>query len=93
MIDRNVSGARTSKSPTMHILRVLMDAAILYSVALFIALVCFVLLNNGELVMLHMVIQPLIPVIERLLSFDQLGVAHHLVRGAHPRYNPQTKSQ
>jgi len=80
----------------MHILRVLMDAAILYSVVLFIALVCFVLLNNGELVMLYMVIQPLIFVMERLLSFDQLGAAHHLDRllyGAHLRCNPQTKSQ
>jgi hypothetical protein len=31
-----------------------------------------------------------------LLSFDQLGAAHHLDRllyGAHPRCNPQTKSQ
>jgi len=80
----------------MHILRVLMDAAILYSVACFIALVCFVLLHNGELVMLYMVIRPLIPVVEHLLSFDQLGVAHRLGRllyGAHPRYNPQIKSQ
>jgi len=68
-----------------------MDAAILYSVALFIAQVCFVLLNNGQFVMLHMVIQPLIPVIKRLLSLDQLGATHHL--GAHLRYNPQTKSQ
>jgi len=78
----------------MHILRVHMDAAILYSVALFMALVCFVLLNNGELVMLYMVIQPLIPVIEHLLSFDQLDVAHHLdhlLYGAHPRCNPQKK--
>jgi len=57
---------------------VLMDAAILYYVVLFMALVCFVLLNNGEFVMLYMVIQPLIHVIERLLRFDQLGAAHHL---------------
>jgi hypothetical protein len=80
----------------MHIVRVLMDAAILYSMALFIALVCFVLLNNGELVTLYMVIQLLIPVIERLLRFDQLDAAHHLNRllyGAHPGCNPQTKSQ
>lgn len=63
-IERNVSGTRVTKSPTMHILRVLMDAAILYSVALFIALVCFLLSNAGELVMLYMVISPLIPVVE-----------------------------
>jgi len=57
---------------------------------------CFVLLNNGELVTLYMVIELLIPVIERLLRFDQLDAAHHLDRllyGAHPRCNPQTKSQ
>ncbi|KAJ8589772.1 hypothetical protein M405DRAFT_791234 [Rhizopogon salebrosus TDB-379] len=55
MIERSVSGGRVTKSPTMHILRVLMDAAILYSVAFFIALVCFVIPNNGEVVMLYMV--------------------------------------
>jgi len=71
---------------------VLMDVAILSYVVLFIVLVCFVLLNNGELVMLYMVIQPLIPVVERLPRFDQLGAAHHLDRllyGAHPRCNPE----
>ncbi|KAJ8594709.1 hypothetical protein M405DRAFT_808478 [Rhizopogon salebrosus TDB-379] len=54
-IERNVSGTRTRKSPTMHILRVLMDAAILYSVALLITLICFVLSNGGDIVMLYMV--------------------------------------
>ena len=63
-IDRNIFGARTTKSPTMHILFVVMDAAILYFVALFIALVCFVISNNGELVMLYMVIPLFIPVIK-----------------------------
>jgi len=49
----------------MHILRLLMDAAILYSVAFFIGIVCFCLENNGEIVMFYMVIPSLRPVVER----------------------------
>ncbi|KIK48576.1 hypothetical protein CY34DRAFT_798084 [Suillus luteus UH-Slu-Lm8-n1] len=37
------------------LMRVLMDTAVLYSVVLFIALICFVCSNNGEVVMLDMV--------------------------------------
>jgi hypothetical protein len=41
-----------------------MDAAILYSVALLITLICFVLSNGGDIVMLYMVISPLMSVVE-----------------------------
>jgi len=63
MIDRSISG--TIRRPAMHILRLLMDAAILYSVAIFIGIVCFCLESNGEIVMFYMVIPPLRPVVER----------------------------
>jgi hypothetical protein len=48
----------------MYILRVILDAAILYSVALLIVLISFTRSNNGNIVMLYMVIFPLLPVIE-----------------------------
>lgn len=54
-IESNVSTARTTKGPMMPLVRVLMDTAVLYSVVLFIALICFVCSNNGEVVVLDMV--------------------------------------
>ncbi|KAG2142358.1 hypothetical protein DEU56DRAFT_793714 [Suillus clintonianus] len=48
MIERNVSATRTTKGNIMPIVRVLLDAAVLYTVVLFIALICFLLSNNGE---------------------------------------------
>ncbi|KAG2747200.1 hypothetical protein P692DRAFT_20737735 [Suillus brevipes Sb2] len=53
-IERAVSMLRASKSNVMPIMRVLVDAAILYTVVLFIALVCFVCLNNGVVVVVDM---------------------------------------
>lgn len=47
MIERNVSTVRTTKSTMMPIVRMLMDAAVLYTVVLFIGLICFVTSNNG----------------------------------------------
>jgi hypothetical protein len=61
MMDRRVSGSRVTRGPTMHILRVVVDAAILYSVTIIIAIVCFAIQNNGEPVMLYMVISLRIP--------------------------------
>lgn len=54
-IESNTSAARATKGTMMPIVRVLVDTAVLYSVVLFIALICFVLSNNGEVVMLDMV--------------------------------------
>ncbi|KAG0702262.1 hypothetical protein DFH29DRAFT_508952 [Suillus ampliporus] len=48
MIQRSVSTARTTKSTVMPIVRVLVDAAILYSAVLFSALITFVVGNNGQ---------------------------------------------
>ncbi|KAG1850809.1 hypothetical protein DFJ58DRAFT_793152 [Suillus subalutaceus] len=60
-IERNVSAIRTTKSTLMPIVHVLVDAAILYSVALFSALVCFTASNNGQYIMLDM-IMPIISI-------------------------------
>lgn len=49
----------------MPILRVLMDSAILYSVALFTLLICYVCSNDGEVVIADMVIPPQTFVIQR----------------------------
>lgn len=56
LIESNTSTARTTKSTMIPLMHVLMDTAVLYSVVLFIALICFVCSNNGEVVMLDMVI-------------------------------------
>jgi hypothetical protein len=46
-IERNVSAVRTTKSTMIPIIRMLVDAAVLYTVVLFIGLICFVTSNNG----------------------------------------------
>ncbi|KAG2033009.1 hypothetical protein BDR03DRAFT_712893 [Suillus americanus] len=50
MSERKVSGIRATKGK-MYLLRVLVDAAILYSTALCSSLICFALSNNGLYVM------------------------------------------
>ncbi|KAG2048119.1 hypothetical protein BDR06DRAFT_1013252 [Suillus hirtellus] len=50
----DVSALRATKSSMMPIVRVLADSAILYSVTLLSALVCFVKANNGQYVVLDM---------------------------------------
>ncbi|KAG1744620.1 uncharacterized protein EDB91DRAFT_195030 [Suillus paluster] len=55
-VERNVSTLRTSNRTLTPILRVLVDAAILYSVVLFPTLICFVRSNNGQYVMLDMLV-------------------------------------
>ncbi|OAX37295.1 hypothetical protein K503DRAFT_866969 [Rhizopogon vinicolor AM-OR11-026] len=44
--ERSVSAIRATKSPMMHVLRLLIDATILCSLALFAALLCFLLINS-----------------------------------------------
>ncbi|KAG2142360.1 hypothetical protein DEU56DRAFT_979546 [Suillus clintonianus] len=48
MIERNVSATRATKGTMMPIVRVLLDAAVLYTVVLVIALICFLCSNTGE---------------------------------------------
>ncbi|KAG1798261.1 uncharacterized protein HD556DRAFT_1354430 [Suillus plorans] len=60
-MERNISAVRTSNNSMMPIVRVLADAAILYSVTLLSALLCFVEGNNGQYVVLDM-IMPIISI-------------------------------
>ncbi|KAG2127172.1 uncharacterized protein EDB93DRAFT_1257156 [Suillus bovinus] len=54
MIERNVSTVRAGKNNMMPIMRVLVDSAVLYSVALLIALITNVCSNNGQFVIYEM---------------------------------------
>lgn len=54
-IECDVAPIRASKSTLMPVLRVLVDAALLYSATLFTALLCFVNANNGQYVVLDLV--------------------------------------
>ncbi|KAG2124872.1 hypothetical protein DEU56DRAFT_863148 [Suillus clintonianus] len=54
MIEHAVSTVRALKSTVMPIMRMLVDAAVLYTVVLFTALICFVCSNNGETVVMDM---------------------------------------
>ncbi|KAG2144352.1 hypothetical protein DEU56DRAFT_732818 [Suillus clintonianus] len=60
-IERNVSLIRATNGTMMPIVRVLVDAAIMYSAALFTILMCFVCANNAEYIMLDM-IMPIISI-------------------------------
>ncbi|KAG1820606.1 hypothetical protein EV424DRAFT_886852 [Suillus variegatus] len=53
-MERNISAIRTSNKSMMPIVRVLADAAILYSVTILTGLVCFVEANNGQYIILDM---------------------------------------
>jgi hypothetical protein len=61
--ERKVSGIRATKRK-MPLLRVFLDAAILYSAALCSSIICFVLSNNGLYVMADLVIRLLTFVID-----------------------------
>ncbi|KAG1752146.1 hypothetical protein EDB19DRAFT_1093898 [Suillus lakei] len=54
VIDRDSSTIRATKSTMMPIVRVLMDAAVLYSATLVTTLICFLCSNNGETVLIDM---------------------------------------
>ncbi|OAX35329.1 hypothetical protein K503DRAFT_374291 [Rhizopogon vinicolor AM-OR11-026] len=56
MIECSISTSRTRSGSTMPVLRVLVDAALLYSVTLLPALVCFICSNNGQFVMIDLLI-------------------------------------
>ncbi|KAG1738242.1 hypothetical protein EDB19DRAFT_907456 [Suillus lakei] len=61
MIEHNVSALRATKSITMPIVRIIVDAALLYSATLFTTLVCFVISENGQYILLDM-IMPIISI-------------------------------
>ncbi|KAG2136052.1 hypothetical protein DEU56DRAFT_367205 [Suillus clintonianus] len=55
-IERDCSPIRATKSTMMPIVRVLMDAAVLYSVTLVTTLICFLCSNNGQLVLVDLAV-------------------------------------
>lgn len=56
MIECSVSTIRATKNSMMPIVRILVDATVLYSLALFIRLMCFICNNNGEEILVDMVV-------------------------------------
>ncbi|KAG2347115.1 hypothetical protein BDR05DRAFT_974184 [Suillus weaverae] len=56
VIDRNSSTIRATKSTMMPIIRVLIDAAVLYSATLITTLICFLYSNNGQIIFLDMAV-------------------------------------
>ncbi|KAG1731259.1 hypothetical protein EDB19DRAFT_1912558 [Suillus lakei] len=60
-IECKVSTIRATNGILMPILRVFVDGAIMYSVMLFVMLICFVCLNNAS-VIIHDTIMPIIPI-------------------------------
>lgn len=60
LIEHGVSAVRTTKSTVMPIVRMLVDAAVLYTVVLFIGLICFVTSNNG--------VEPVVDMIMPIIS-------------------------
>ncbi|KAG0708387.1 hypothetical protein DFH29DRAFT_979384 [Suillus ampliporus] len=80
MTERNVSAIRATKSTTMPIVRVLVDAAILYSMALFSVLVGFVLQNNGQYILLDMIM----PVIS--IAFYMVLIRIAINKGTHNHF-------
>lgn len=55
-LERRVSKVRASKSTVMAIVRVLVDAVVLYSVMLFAFLFCFITENSGESILSDIVV-------------------------------------
>ncbi|KAG2040142.1 hypothetical protein BDR03DRAFT_858679 [Suillus americanus] len=60
-IERRVSAMRTINSTLMPIVRILVDAAIMYSAVLFVMLVCFLCSNNAQYI-IQDAIMPIVPI-------------------------------
>ncbi|KAG1724550.1 hypothetical protein EDB19DRAFT_1949649 [Suillus lakei] len=54
-IERKISATRATKGTMVHIMRVLADAAVLYSAALFSVLIPFIRSNNGQYIVSDMI--------------------------------------
>ncbi|KAJ8593698.1 hypothetical protein M405DRAFT_731004 [Rhizopogon salebrosus TDB-379] len=98
VIERTYVAFRSIRGP--NILRVLVDAAALYSVAFFATLVCFALSNNGEVVLLYL-LPPLVSIAfymvliriamrrknQSYLSNIRAGATNQTQPGTLPRYS------
>ncbi|KAG2335839.1 hypothetical protein BDR05DRAFT_985300 [Suillus weaverae] len=79
-IDRNVSTVRTTKGTMIPIVRMLVDAAVLYTVVLFIALICFVCSNNG----VELVVDMIMPIISIAFYMVLIRIAINRKIRSHP---------
>jgi hypothetical protein len=82
-IECTVSTVRATKGTATPVMRLLMDAALLYSVTLLPALICFACSNNGQFVVIDMVI-PLLQVVEHYWPPDNqiipvISIAFYMV--------------
>ncbi|KAG1805524.1 uncharacterized protein BJ212DRAFT_1391296 [Suillus subaureus] len=76
-IECNVAKSRTTKITTTSILRVLMDAAVLYSIALLCTLITLVCSNAGPLVMIEL-LTPIISIVFYMIIIRiAMGRNHH----------------
>ena len=85
-IECSVCKTRATGSSSTPVLRVLVDAALLYSVALLAALLCFAFSNNGQFVMID-IVSPLLHAVEQSLRFAQSDRANHLNCLLHDSYS------
>lgn len=81
-IERNVANSRSTKITTTSILRVVMDAAILYSIALLCTLITLVCSNAGPLVMMEL-LTPIISIVFYMIIIRiAMGKNHsHILTG------------
>ncbi|KAH7920719.1 hypothetical protein BV22DRAFT_780533 [Leucogyrophana mollusca] len=96
-IDRHVATLRATRNTVIPIVRVLVDSAILYSAALFAALICFVCSNNGQFVVQDM-LTPIISiafymVLIRVGISKNLRVYASIVRSGANRQSVQDTQQ
>ncbi|KAG2129192.1 uncharacterized protein EDB93DRAFT_142256 [Suillus bovinus] len=85
MVERNVSTIRAKKNTMVPIVRVLVDSAVLYSVALFTALITYVCSNNGQNIILDM----LAPIIS--IAFYMVLIRIAINRRHHSHTNDETE--
>lgn len=78
MIEHSASTIRSKKDTMMPIVRVVIDSCVLYSVVLFIALICFVCSNNGELVIVDMLIPTISIAFYMILIRVAINRKHHV---------------
>ena len=99
-IESNAASIRTSKRNTMMpVLRVVADAALLYSATLFTALICFVNANNGQYVVLDLVNKsdPVHDIISSRSGLTSISPADHadhfhcILHGAHSHRHEATE--
>ncbi|KAG2337275.1 hypothetical protein BDR05DRAFT_1063331 [Suillus weaverae] len=91
-IECRVSKLRASKSTIMPIVRVLVDAAVLYSVMLFAFLICFITASSGESVLSDMVV-PIISITFYMVLIRIMINSRHYLATASTRRTTEEMEQ